>query len=70
MCWPSIETFPMCQDRLCNLGAEPSRNTQNDPILTEGEDAPDVPLGYTLDGQKAAGIWQRGQQEAEYHATS
>jgi hypothetical protein len=28
-------TLPMCQDRVFNLGAEPSRNTENDSILTE-----------------------------------
>jgi len=36
----SIETLPMCQDRICNLGAEPSKNTQKNPILTEGRPRP------------------------------
>jgi hypothetical protein len=31
---PGRETLPMCQDRICNLGAEMSKKTPNDPILT------------------------------------
>ena len=47
----SIET-PLCQDRVFNLGAEPSRNMQNHPKLTLYEQQPDVHLGYTLGGHR------------------
>jgi hypothetical protein len=32
---PRIETLPICQDRAFNLGAEPSKNTQKNSILTD-----------------------------------
>ena len=42
---------PICQVRVNNLEAELSRNTKKDSILTGNTPAPDVHLGYTLDGQ-------------------
>jgi hypothetical protein len=45
---PDVCTFLYDQDRLCNLGAEPSRNKQKDSILTEVSSTLDVKLEYTL----------------------
>src|SRR5688500_2098626 len=41
----------MCQERIYNHEADPSKNTQKNSILTAGSPTSDVKIGYTLDGQ-------------------